>query len=1049
MNLINLRKFETMYLTIFYANIGNNMKQIIKLVLFLIVPLFLTASAVHSQSPVIPVSVDASNLNATGGKLSGTVSITNENPNAFNAYITTKLISPESSQVENINDKPTTKVLPGSMIGYQKSDVFNLSANSSVDQKVELAYGVHNEPGKYEIQIAAFSSDGRLIGSKTTQIEIQGSGKLLIVNNCVIVVDGVEYAPTIGPNVAPTGSVSGKCSVTNLTSSPLTVFSEAEYAVDSVLNNQSQLYISDITTTLNPNSTQEVHIPLPSLNIPQVYEAIAYFKDQNNSVASPQIIFRWVVSGESAKIRSVSVDNTSYQKGSIAKVTIGADPSMDLFWRGGGPVNGFVNGTASNSANYVRPELQGSPLTNPTILASIKDQNGNECGSVEQKVESDPTKNIWPDQTIDVPINKDCENVIAEATVKNDGTVLATKELNLNPKSDGFRVGAGKMTFVYVLAGIGLFAIIAGIVIWIIRRKKKLPPPVTTAIMIIAVSGGWLMSGTSVSAGLSASIKHDEVVAYRPGQPCPGPDWLGQPQGDDGNGGCLIGIVSSYSSTTFTALDTQNEIRYENGEIKAHIAGQFTGYGCVNAEIGLVVRAYVNNSQEGVSINGGGSKIVYTNLGAHGGGGGTPFDKNISIKSTINKCGPLDVRIEMVPFIKHVGIIASDKAEDQLLTEADVPGWKNVSYLNRKNCGGDASCWATLQKQIDAGPCVQCGATCSTNNDCLYAANGCTACLPAAGGAGGKTCQTPITCGHSCASNLDCVDALNGCTSCLPNLNGQGSSCQTQPNCGSPCINPASCEGAQNGCTSCITEPGGSAANAKCGTCPAGMVYDPIQLKCGCPNPGETNPHKICDGDKCLTVASCGVTTCSDDKACFAEEMCKCDGFEAVQLQYPSVNPFIFDAFAKVEGTDMTKAIVQGIKFKMYESDKTNTANATIIAESEMYTPDIVSSTGSKARYKARWTMTPPQIKAGKTYRVLAEIKCVPKKRSAVALLPDNQYQSRVLGLVTEANAQEAPSPSSDPNYLQLTTLNFIKKVETDACYSAGFEMQEGIGSGQ
>lgn len=1019
-----------------------------------IIPQTAYAQADTSNAPII---IEEKGLTASGGKLSGSVQLTNPNGNAFNGYLTTKIMSPDTTQVEQFNGKPSTKVIPGALITSQKSDIFNVGPNGKINQNVNVDFGIHNSPGTYEIQFAVFASDGRLLGSKTAQVNLQGSGPVLKVNNCVIVVAGVDYAPSIGPNVAPNADVSGKCSVTNLTQEPLTLFSEAKYAVDSVSLNSTQIYKPDLSTIVSPNGTQEIQIPLPALEQPQVYEAMAYFKDAQGDVASPQIIFRWVIAGESASIRSITTDSANYVKGSTAKVTIGADPSMDLFWKGGGPAMGFNGAIATQSSSFVQPELQGTPLNNPTIVASIKDENGTECGSVEHKVNADPNKNIWPDQTIDVPINKDCDNVIAQAEVKNDGRVLAAKEINLNPKDAGAAGSNKYSTLIYALLGIGLLTIISGGVLWYMRRKKKLPPPVTAALLLF-VLGSWFLSGnidlangfsfnivTPVSAGLSAGIKHESVVAYRRGQPCPGPDWLHQPQGDDGQGGCLIGIVSSYSSTNFTALDTQNEIKFENGEIKAHIAGQFTGYGCVNAEIGLIVRAYVNNSQAGVSINGGGPRIVYNNLGLHGGGNGTPFDKNISITSTVNKCGPLDVRIEMVPFIKHVGIIASDMAEDQLLKDSDVPGWSQVTYLNRQNCGGNASCWATLQKQIDAGSCVQCGATCTSANDCQYAANGCTACLPAADGAGGRTCQTPIACGHACSNNLDCVDAINGCTSCLPNMNGQGSSCQTQPKCGTPCINPASCEGAQGGCTSCLDDGSG----AKCGTCPAGMNYDPAQKKCACPNPGETNPHKVCDGDKCLSVGSCGVTTCGDDKACFAEDMCKCDGFEAVQLQYPSVNPFIFDSYAKVEGTDMTKAVVQGIKFRMYESDKSNPNAATVIAESEMYNPEIVSSTASKARYKARWTMQPPQIKANKTYRVLAEIKCVPKKKSAVAVIPANQYQSTVLGIST-ANAQNPEaSATPDPNYLQLTTLNFIKQVNTDKCYSAGFEMQEGIGAGQ
>jgi len=341
-------------------------------------------------------------------------------------------------------------------------------------------------------------------------------------------------------------------------------------------------------------------------------------------------------------------------------------------------------------------------------------------------------------------------------------------------------------------------------------------------------------------------------------------------------------------------------------------------------------------------------------------------------------------------------------------------------------------------------PPIQCNAVCTDDAFCEKAVNGCTRCLPNATNPAQRTCQKTPVCGNLCITPADCNDAKNGCTSCLPDQsNPTKSICQTKPICGSSCSTAEYCLNAENGCTSCIEGAGG----AKCGQCPTGMVYNPQTKSCACPNPNETNPHKVCDGEKCLDVGSCGISSCNGDKACFADEMCKCDGFDSVKLEYPSANPFMFEAFAKVEGTDMTKAGVDGMSFAMYESDKSNPNAASIIAQSPVYKPEIVSSTASKVRYKATWSLTPPQVKAGKLYRVQANIKCVPKKKSTLAELPTNQFQSRILG-VKSANAQE-PTPVPTPDYLQLKTLNFIKKVQGEQCHSMSFELSEGIGTGQ
>ncbi len=336
-------------------------------------------------------------------------------------------------------------------------------------------------------------------------------------------------------------------------------------------------------------------------------------------------------------------------------------------------------------------------------------------------------------------------------------------------------------------------------------------------------------------------------------------------------------------------------------------------------------------------------------------------------------------------------------------------------------------------------PPIQCNAVCTDDTFCASAVNGCTHCLPNPSNPAQRTCQQTPRCGNLCITPADCNGAQNGCTLCLPDQANPGRNiCQEQPKCGSSCATSEYCSTAENGCTNCIQ----GASGATCGACPAGQVYDAVTKSCKCPIPGETIPHKVCDGDKCLDVNTCGITTCGDDKACFAEEMCKCDGFDAVTLEYPSTKPFVFDAYAKVEGTDMSKAFVEGITFKMSESDKANPNVGNIIAQSQMYTPQIVSSTSSKVRYKATWSLPAPQIKTGKTYRVFADIKCSPKKRTAVAQLPANQYQSKVMGLVKEANAQDLEIAGDD---LQLKTLNFVKKGETDMCRFMTFQYNEGL----
>ncbi len=392
-------------------------------------------------------------------------------------------------------------------------------------------------------------------------------------------------------------------------------------------------------------------------------------------------------------------------------------------------------------------------------------------------------------------------------------------------------------------------------------------------------------------------------------------------------------------------------------------------------------------------------------------------------------------------------IIPTVKAASPVLCGED-SGWSVANVTQTRTINGVCvPPGVSPPTTLTPPPAPACGQACTTPADCNGAQNNCTSCIAG-------TCQTPPpappaptpnppppACGSICTTRANCDGNRDGCVECLTDPSNPAQKiCRQQPACGTACTNSYGCQDSKDGCINCITGVSG----AKCGACPAGMIYDAQTFSCKCPNPNETNPHGVCDGDKCTQVGSCGVTECTTDKQCFAEEMCKCDGFEATKLEYPSANPFEFQAFAKIEGTDVTKATVEGIQFKMSESDKSNPNVGTIIAQSPMYSPDLVSSTASKVRFGAKWSLTPPQIKADKMYRVFADIKCVPKKKRQVANAADqNQRQSKVAGLSN--TLAQAPKPSPTPDYLQLKTLNFIKKGQTDNCRFLFFSYDQGL----
>lgn len=412
-------------------------------------------------------------------------------------------------------------------------------------------------------------------------------------------------------------------------------------------------------------------------------------------------------------------------------------------------------------------------------------------------------------------------------------------------------------------------------------------------------------------------------------------------------------IITS-SPTTAISIDLVRDC----SEVTIKVVGYSAGGACSNAIAGIAVRPVIDgklvpiseiltyNEETGEPEYRPYNDGTYMVMDAQAG----PRTAEFKIKVPVNSITDhkLDIRVGAVG--EH-GRITYSTFQDGISTCDD----------------SKQPCYIQISTNYSCKQKLACGISCTSRADCAGTWDTCTECLEKEDGTG-KTCQAPpppVQCGANCMSDKNCQNALNGCTSCLPSLTDpKQKTCQTAAACGSACSTPASCVGAKDGCTSCIK---GATGGATCGTCPAGMSYDSTQMKCVCPNPGETNPHGVCDGDKCTNVNTCGITECTTDKQCFADEMCKCDGFDATTLEYPSTNPFSFQAFAKVEGTDISKALVEGIQFKMSESDKSNPNVGTIIAESPMYTPEIVSASSQKVRYKATWNLTPPQIKPNKT----------------------------------------------------------------------------------
>lgn len=389
------------------------------------------------------------------------------------------------------------------------------------------------------------------------------------------------------------------------------------------------------------------------------------------------------------------------------------------------------------------------------------------------------------------------------------------------------------------------------------------------------------------------------------------------------------------------------------------------------------------------------------------------------------------------------------------------PAACNVACTRDDQCAGAVKDGCTI---CSGGTCKApaCNIACVRDDQCTGAKDGCTSCVD-------NVCKKPPACNDSCTNASDCAKAIDGCTSCEPSDTGTGKVCKPPPACNVACVRDDQCAGAKDGCNICsggtckapacgiACTKDGQCAGAKdgCTVCMGGVCKPPPSCGTACTTKTDcSNPKDGC--------SECLEGTCTD----YNDNMCKCDGIVA-DLTYPS-SAFKFEAFGKVEGSDVKKAEIADITFRFTKDNQ-------VIAKSNPITPEIVENNPGKLRFKAAWQTPPPPVSKNSTYRVFADVRCKPKKiiasademfspnKGAVVAAPVRSMPPKGLELVVNiinrlsGNNNEkiklitskvlalfsTSTVQAQGSNLQLQTLNFIKMVDTDNCRFVMFKFDE------
>ncbi len=276
-------------------------------------------------------------------------------------------------------------------------DILSLKPHQKI--KKQIIYTLPEASGSFQFLVKAFNKEGLLYGfgiageihlNKTIPVELDSTTCYLRLNQ-----EETKYSLKEGVSLKPEEELYLFCTLKNNTNQDQSFSISSKTYQRYYLNGQEINFPNyQETITLSPNQTKEIKIAISRPTIPQAYDTVFTFKNQNYSF--PKIAVHYVVSGSSATLQLIKIDRDYYSKGDTAQVTVFWSPAADNF---------------PQSRNQTNQE-------NLKIKLQINSQITNQVCSQEQILNLD-SKNLF--SQFSLPIIKDCPNpkVLAQIQEKN------------------------------------------------------------------------------------------------------------------------------------------------------------------------------------------------------------------------------------------------------------------------------------------------------------------------------------------------------------------------------------------------------------------------------------------------------------------------------------------------------------------------------------------------------------------------------------------------------------------------------------------------------
>jgi len=390
------------------------------------------------------------------------------------------------------------------MIDEQKGqEIFSISAGEKTTKAFVYTLPSNLPKGEFVFRVQLATSRGEEMGWIDKVISIGGEGRFLKLDNCWIVKDGQDLSPGGGVDYQPGEIPQVHFDVTNDTNFTITAFPKIitykRNVGEEIVKIQQE---KDIL--LKPGQKKTIESNLPPQEEPESYlsEVRLYLKDTLEPVSN-SIYFRWIVSGESAKILSVSPDKESYQTGEEAEIRVQFT----------GPAHAHL-------------ETEESEPKKGELEVKLYNERDEIIGERKKEIELDTTEIL-----VNVPIKEDVDNPRIEAKITKDDKVLdqyqfqtipTEKEEVAEKTTEGITEEAEEAGFFEknkkLIISILAIALIVIIIISFLKVKKR--KSLKSLILLCLISLGFSFAGASVLAATEVVQDHcDTTIVFNTPQP--------------------------------------------------------------------------------------------------------------------------------------------------------------------------------------------------------------------------------------------------------------------------------------------------------------------------------------------------------------------------------------------------------------------------------------------------------------------------------------------------------------------------------------------------